>query len=327
MQSSGRIRVYAPECVAHAAIGIGDGAASSIGGINGDSVTTTAITAGEDADTVNIDVADLSGFADGQVIIVSYGTDREEEVTIAGHGTTAIDSGGGTGEIVCAAHIFANDHPKGSRVVVKRGYSIRPGSVKVLDGATQEGIDDGKGNIIGRAANGTAVAGVSGWVDYSTGSIQANVAASGGAVTVTFDTLTDSPEQNSADGSGYFVNHQGGLDTRKYIPDSADVTNLGDTEVGVFVEVSKNGGKSWTTRGTSTGVLGLVANAGALSASPGAVLRSLGRSSIRSPGGRVDMLRVRAGVKSGDVSDVPEVQPGQVEFDFHIDTSIGAMGA
>jgi hypothetical protein len=275
MQMNGRYQISATKCVSTVIATPG-----VVGATNTYSTgdTTLATAAAPAAATLTFATNGGAGFAAGnQTIIVGYGRDSSEEVTASVSGVTAT---------ILAGTPLRNNHPIGDRVVVKRA-AIRPGSVLIGSNvAGVGGIDDGNGNIVVATASnysGTvATTTATGTVDYATGVVKATYSTTASTQSFTVDTIPDAPDINDRNGSGFFKNFLIHNFTQQGAPTSITVSNLGQGEVGVFVEVSRNNGRTFT-------------------AGRGVTLRGLARAVLPCPvvnGSIHEVVRVRAGLKS-----------------------------
>ncbi len=302
MQATGRVQISAPACIAVTGAAIGVATDVSFG--NGDARLSSALVAG--TTYTNIPVDDKTGFPTSTtaVIIVGYGTDHEEEFVL-NHTRATATATDDAGNVVVASTVCKLAHAANERVVLKTGFSILPGSLSITDG-TSTWTDMGNGRIQISSALGVALAAATNFVDYSTGTFRVQGIAAGG-VTPTYQLLQDKPDQADLNGSGFHKNFGTGAYTRQSIPDVLTVTNLGDTNCALFVEVSKNNGRSFFTKGFSAS----------------ATIGNFGRKVIQSPSGQgnvVDMVRIRAGQTSGQTSMADQeyekryVWPGVLEI-------------
>lgn len=262
MQMNGSAKVSAPRCTSYSATIV----ASSDGGnlSNGDSTLQSAATAGENSLTLVSD----AGFPASGVLIVGYGTANEEEVAFT------------TGEGVSLDTNLLKDHAVNERVVVKPTVSLMPGTVSITVNGTQCAEDDGFGSLVGAGAESAKL--LSGSVDYSTGLVKIELdTLTDDAVAMTASVLSDAPsaEGSLADGSAAHKTFQQYAFTKNDTPGAATVSNLGDATVGFFFEVSRNGGKSFTSAG-----LGASGSVG-----------SFGTVTVKCPGGSNQVVRFRAG--------------------------------
>lgn len=278
MLGTGRQVLSAPKGSAIAAVTIGTtDADDTVIWYGGDTTTTVALAAGaviagDDITVVaNGGASSIGGFTDSSTVIIEPGTVREEEVllhTTAKTGTTVLNM---------AAQTLKYAHPIGSRVVSKLANApLRPGSVVVLQNATAAGIDYGNGNIV--AASGASPS-ATGSVDYTTGVLKFTFSAAPNVKAITYTAnAVPSGEADITDfnGQGFFKNHMGMRLNRRDVPDEVAIVNLGDSEVGVFMQKSRNKGKTFVDSGTSV------------------KLPPRGRKIITPDGGFYDQLRIRA---------------------------------
>jgi hypothetical protein len=242
---------------------------------------TTALAAGT---AVDFTCQESAGFTIGQVVTLGYGTDREETVNTHASAVTEADGTGNAIE-VAAGQTLNHAHPVNERVTIV-GAAIQPGSVVItLESTGTVGTDAlGDGVITGATLQNS-------YVDYSCGAIYVNFASSdpddGKEVSYTAHTLNDAPAMEDIQGRGFFKNFPVATQTRQGAPSYAAVSNLGSTDVGVFFEVSKNNGKSFSMRGATAA---------------GSTMGSLGRKVLTVPNisGEVhELVRVRAGATAG----------------------------
>lgn len=276
MLGTGRQVIAAPKgsAVASTSIGTGDGSAT-IFNYGGDTVLTTALAAGAvGGSPVSIVVTSggEKGFTNSSTVIFEPGTVREEELVLH---STASD---GAGDLNLAANQTVKyAHAIGSRVVSKlTNAPLRPGSVVVLQNAAASGMDDGNGNLV--AVSGASPS-ATGTVDYTTGVIKATFSAAPAmskAVTYTANTCPADASIDDTTGQGFFKNSLGMRLNRRDVPDEVALINLGDSEVGVFMQKSRNKGKTFVDSGTSV------------------KLPPRGRKIITPDGGFYDQLRIRA---------------------------------
>lgn len=286
MQANGRVQISAPACVAITAVPIRSGVADGLGDAATKIFSTvdTTISADAAAGATTIALTAGAGVTDGQTLIIGYGTENEEPVTVG-----AVTEAPGA-IAACPVSALKKAHYANERVV-RVLQAIRPGSVvvKVNGSALANCTDSGLGTLTG--------AGVSaGTIDYSTGSVTLTTAAApadDAAITYDADKLMDLPDQADLTGSGFQKNFFTAKGSRQPIPDTAVINNLGDTNVSYFVEVSKNNGRSFTTKG--------FASAGNRSGTVG----NMGRKVVEFPTGQgnvIDAVRIRACQASGQTS-------------------------
>ncbi len=306
MQMTGRHQVSVPKA-ASVTISVGTANNSLAIFATGDAVLAGDIAANASTSDIALgaNIDQRAGFANTQVVIIGYGTDNEEQLTVSGH-TPGIDAGTLTvkGPILKA-------HKKNERVVVKPTYSIVPGTVVVKVGGTADGIVDNPatGGLTGGNANTTAS-----FVDYSTGSIRIKYGTVPvtGAVTVVCDTISEVADVNDLTGVAFQKNWQAHNLNRQSVPDLLQCSNLGTRKVGCFVEVSRNGGKSFTMKGLSN-----VAS----------TLGQYGRARLVVPQGQasvLDVVRFRGGVFSSEAAGQDETDPNERQVRtgcIEIDTS------
>lgn len=266
MQMNGSAKVSAPRCTSY--VGPNSPSLSNFTGTfsNGDSILTAAAAAGAESLTVDSE----TGFPASGTLIVGYGSDHEEEVAFTSGEGIALDSA------------LLKDHAVNERVIVKPTVSLMPGTVVINYDGSQVASDDGAGAI----ANITEAKIVSGTVDYSTGRVRLVLADADESISISGEALSDSPSAagSLADGSAAHKTFQQYAFTKNDVPSTATVSNLGDATVGFFFEVSRNGGKSFTSAGLpSSGSVG-----------------ALGVATVTCPGGQDQVVRFRAGSQSGD---------------------------
>jgi hypothetical protein len=303
MQANGRVQITAPKCIAMTGAegalgqlrsGDADGQADGSNTKTFTTVDTTlTVSTVAGAAPATITVAERAGITIGQKLYLGVGTDHEESVMTH---ASAVTEGTGSGIIeLAASQTLAYDHPANERVQLKTlNYgAIRPGSVvvKVSGGSGNAGIDDGKGAII---TGGGTPACSGGTVDYSTGHVTAQFAlgstvSNNAVVTYNADKLADLPDQADLSGSGFQKNFFTTKGSRQPIPDLAAIQNLGDTNVGYFIEVSYNNGRTFTTKGFAT------------AGNRAGTIGNFGRKIVEFPAGQgniVDAVRIRAGQNS-----------------------------
>jgi len=299
MIGTGRKQLAAPQTTAFTGQAMGSQNSTLTHFSVGD--TTLANNYDPGAATFDVATAGAIGFVNGDVLIVGYGSDNSEEVTATVSGVTftiTVPASGG----------LTKSHKKGARVVRKSALrAVRPGSVVInrVGGSNPVAKDDGLGNITG-----TDTATITGKVDYSTGlaNIDYSAAVATGAMTMDGEALNDKVQIDDPNGQGYFANDLVSYGSREGAADFAIITNLGSGTMGVFAEISRDGGKSFTMKNF------------------GSACQIKGRCSatIRVPRGTgpiLDQVRWRAGVKPGTLStlDADEalcIQEGKVEIDY-----------
>lgn len=284
MLGSGRQVLSAPKgaAIPQTAVGTATASAETVFWYGGDTKLAVALTAGAviaaaDMTVVSANDAGIGGFANSSSVIIEPGTPREEVLVLH---TTAKE---GSNVLGLAAQTIKYNHAIGSRVVgVVSTGSIRPGSLVIVENAsgsyTAAGIDDGNGNIIATVGGGAKTC--TGTVDYTTGTFKVTFGSSPGngkAVAFTANSMpVGDADITDFTGQGFFKNHMGMRLNRRDVPDEVAVINLGDSEVGVFMQKSMNKGKSFVTVG------------GAVKLPP------RGRKIITPGGGFYDQLRIRA---------------------------------
>lgn len=293
MQANGRVQITAPACVAITAVpirsGIADGEANNSTKLF--STVDTKLSADAAVGATSITLAEGAGVTDSQTLVLGYGTDNEEPVTI-GAVTEAIGS-----LTITTVPALKKAHAANERVV-RVLNAIRPGSVvvKVNGSALANCTDTGAGTFTG-----AGVDGANSRIDYSIGSVVLTTAAApadNAVITYDADKMMDLPDQADLSGSGFQKNFFTMKGSRQPIPDLAMFNNLGDTTIGYFVEVSYNNGRSFTTKGW--------ASAGNRSGNLG----NFGRKAVEFPTGQgntVDAVRIRAGQISTVTSSTPSV--------------------
>jgi hypothetical protein len=275
MQMNGSAKLSAPRCTA-VTISLGNttGTGAALFG-TGDTVLTSAALAGANTVSVTLTATNLGAFNSAVTAIVGYGTTNEETVVLKSATNTTITLKDNT--------VLAKDHAANERILVKPVRSIRPGSVSILENSVSRGTD--------AAADGVLTgSGLTGTVDYSTGHIYVNWTQTAGslAMTATADAMTDAPDATDgvANGAGAHKQFNANYLAKTDVPDTVIVSNLGDGDVGYFFEVSRNGGKSFTTKGTSAS----------------AELTQFSNKTTRVPGGVNQVVRFRAGSQSASTN-------------------------
>lgn len=242
MQMNGSAKLSAPKANS-VTVTIATAGGSSETVTTGDTYVTSAYTSG-----TTLTVASSTGFSSG-TLIIGYGTANQEEVAYSAAPTS-------TTITITAA---LKSHAVNERVINKPSYTLVPGTVYLSESTTgQIAVDNGAGVFTTLLGNSNFT---SGTVDYSTGAITFTYdGTSGRTLSYTADAMTDAPDAESAlaNGGNALKTYQQYSFTRNDVPGAATVANLGDAAVGFFFEVSRNGGKSFTTKGygSSMGVLG-----------------------------------------------------------------------
>lgn len=314
-QANSRVQLPAPLCVSVSGIAMGTHDTTRTRFSTGECLLAAAVVAG--ATVADFDVLPGAGvasstavnatvgFQNNDVIIVGYGTDTQEEITLGASAVTDHNT-----LAVAANQKWKYKHAAGARIIRKTTamQAIRPGSVSIsrVGGSNPVATDNGLGVI-----SGTDGGAITGTVDYATGMIIANwaAAAATGAVTAAYEALQDSPDMNDLKGQGFFANAPALLMSRDGVPSHIIVSNLGSSTVGVFVEITRNNGKSFTSKGftgVSLNLKGLTSGVISVPAGTGPVL---------------DGIRIRAGQKQSSAStlDADEariIQDGKIECDF-----------
>lgn len=270
MQMNGSAKVSAPRCTSYSETG---GSNTNYAGVysNGDAVLTAAAAVGASS----IEIA-TKGFPTTGTVIIGYGTTNEEEVAIdsvTDADTLALDSA------------LIKAHAVNERVVLKPTVSFMPGTVVIKDGTGVMATDANKDGVLVLTTDANATF-TSGSVDYSTGRVKLVVTDLDNAVKIEASALSDAPDAAGAlaDGSAAHKTFQQYVFTKNDAPSSATVSNLGDATVGFFFEVSRNGGKSFSSAG--------LASSGSIDA--------LGSTTVACPGGRDQVVRFRAGSQVAD---------------------------
>lgn len=281
MIGTGRAIVRAPKGsrVSATSMGTGDNLATSFYS-GGDTTLTAALAAGATSST-SATIVSNTGFVAATTVVFGPGSDREESLTL--HATIA--SGGATDLKIADSQTVKNDHPIGERVVtVNANAPIRPGSVTITVNSNTVAHDDGAGNLVEtgtpQVPDGNIDATTSS-IDYVHGIIKSewSDAPNTGAVSYACETMPAEANINDFDGDGFFKNTLAHKLNRRDIPDEIVVHNLGDSEVGVTIEKSRNDGKGFVKGGQTV------------------KLPARGRKVITPDGGiapSLDQLRVRA---------------------------------
>lgn len=296
MQMTGRHQVSVPKA-ASVTITVGTADNSVTMFATGDAVLAGDIAANSSTSDIGLgaNVSEAAGFSNTDVVIVGYGTDNEEQLTVSGH-TPAVGSA-----VLTVRGPILKAHKKNERVVVKPTYAIVPGTIVVSDNGVADGVVDGTGSTIGTLTGGNINTSLS-FVDYSTGSIRLkyNTApATSGPMTVKCDVISEVADVNDLTGNAFQKNWQAHNLNRQSVPDLLQCSNLGTKKVGCFVEVSRNGGKSFTMKGL-TGVA--------------AQLGQYGRARIAVPTGQasvLDVVRFRGGILSAEGLGLDETEPNE----------------
>lgn len=293
MQMTGRHQVSVPKA-ASVTITVGTANNSLTIFATGDGVLAGDITANTSTSDINLgaNVSELAGFANGQTVIVGYGTDNEEQLTVSGHSAVT-----GAGALSVKGPIL-KAHKKNERVVVKPTYAIVPGTLAVSVNGVADNVVDGTGSTIGTLTGGN-INTTNSFVDYSTGSIRLkyNTAPVTGAVTIKFDTISEVADVNDLTGNAFQKNWQAHNLNRQSVPDLLQCSNLGTKKIGCFVEVSRNGGKSFTMKGLTN---------------VAAQLGQYGRARLVVPTGQasiLDVVRFRGGILSAEGLGLDETDP------------------
>lgn len=287
MQMNGSAKVSAPRCSA-TTISLGTSASGASKYSTGDAYlddpaavgdTTLTVHTNETAPTTSFGIA----FANSEwvTVVVGYGTSNEE--TIKARSTNA---GAGAELSINEDTPLTKDHAANERVLAKPAYVFMPGTVEVeWDGSPYATDRDADGSIYRVGSPYTLL----GTVDYSTGAVTFGATfGSSETVNIKADVLTDNADALSAvaDGAGAHKTFQQYAFSKNDVPSTAMVSNLGDATVGFFFEVSRNGGRSFTTSpGTSSGSVGALCS-----------------KTVTGPGGQGQIVRFRAGSQS-DLSD------------------------
>lgn len=265
MQMNGSAKLSAPKANS-VTVTIATAGGSSETVTTGDTYVDSAYTSG-----TTLTVASSTGFSSG-TLIIGYGTANQEEVAYSAAPTS-------TTITITAA---LKSHAVNERVINKPSYTLVPGTVYLSENSTQIAVDNGAGVFTALNSSGLT----NGTVDYSTGAITFTYdGTSGRTLKYTADVMTDAPDAESAlaNGGNALKTYQQYSFTRNDVPGAATVANLGDSAVGFFFEVSRNGGKSFTTKGygSSMGVLG-----------------TMNRKTVTLPNGGDMVVRFRAGSSS-----------------------------
>jgi len=279
MQSSGRRQLSAPKGTAFTGTGVM--AASTSATVYANANTTLTANAAKAA--TSIAVAERRGIQASQSLIVGFGADSQEVVTVDGGYSPATGAGSVTVSALKKAHLD-------NETVVEQlsNTPVMPGTVVVKSGSDVAGVDDGAGNLV---ASGVADPISTGTIDYTSGAVSVTFGGSSSrTMTYNGDKFSDQGAIDSLDGSGFYRNFQVLQYTRFDAPDNVALKNLGTTTVSWLVEKSLNGGKSFKSAGKS----------GTLSSLAKAV-------SMLNSGAGTDMVRIRAGAASTGSSSVLEV--------------------
>jgi len=203
----------------------------------------TTFSADEAAAQTALSVVSEAGMVVGNVLILGYGLPTAEERTIAS-----------LSPLTVAATTYA--HKRGERIVTKvTAAPIRPGSVILTRQTVVVAADDGMGGFInktgGSGKNSLTLS--SSTIDYSNGNVSLTFAANVDANDV-IEYTADSVPAGDADidditGKGYFKNDVAHLLNRRDVADTLVLQNMGDSEVGVFVEKTLSNGRNFQTGG------------------------------------------------------------------------------
>lgn len=313
-QANSRVQLPAPLCTSVT----GEAVVTAAGTITrfsiGDAVLATALTKGAargavmtadpDGAASSANNPSNTGYVNSEVVIVGYGTDHAEEVLLSG---SALTSHNQLNADTTGSPVWKYAHSIGEAIVRKSKIrAFRPGSVSWARAGGSTLTDDAKGLFSG--SDGGAVTGK---VNYSTGQVTVKyaVAPGAGAITLGAELLQDAPDMADPNGQGFFANAPALLMSRDGIPSFIVVSNLGSSTVGVFVEFTRNNGRTFTCKGITD---------------HGVELKGLCSKVIRVPSGTgpvLDGIRIRAGQKQASASslDADEariIQDGKIECDF-----------
>lgn len=293
MQMNGSAKVSAPRCSA-ITISLGETVADPSLYSTGDAYLASPAVVGDETLTVQEDEACLNSYfglvataspQEWATVVIGYGTSNEETIKarrVTNDYTLAIFEG----------TPLTKDHAANERVLVKPAYAFMPGTVDVRLNGNSYATDRDSDGVLYKITGGGGVWG-RGSVDYSTGAVTwtDNCSAANLPITIKADVLTDNADALSAvaDGAGAHKTFQQYAFSKNDVPSTAMVSNLGDATVGFFFEVSRNGGRSFTTSpGTSSGSVGALCS-----------------KTVTGPGGQGQIVRFRAGSQSGN-SDFEE---------------------
>ena len=286
MQMNGSAKVSAPRCSA-ITISLGNAVATTPGKYStGDAYLDESAAAGDETLTVQTNEAGPKTFfgiaktnSEWVTVVVGYGTSNEETIKVRRLDDEAVDN-----EVldINPATPLTKDHAANERVLAKPAYAFMPGTVEVeFDGDPYAKDRDADGSIYKIALPYTFL----GTVDYSTGAVTFDdTFGTAYTVDIKADVLTDNADALSAvaDGAGAHKTFQQYAFSKNDVPSTAMVSNLGDATVGFFFEVSRNGGRSFTTPpGASSGSVGALCS-----------------KTVTGPGGQGQIVRFRAGSQS-----------------------------
>lgn len=291
MQMNGSAKVSAPRCSA-ITISLGTAVTTLSKYSTGDAYLDAPAAAGDGYLTVHTDEAMSTtsfGIAYSNnpqtwvTVVVGYGTSNEETIKVR-----QSDNEGSTPGliiVISSATPLTKDHAANERVLAKPAYVFMPGTVEVeFNGSTYAKDRDADGSIYR-----VSTSALLGTVDYSTGAVTFDATfTTANIVDIKADVLTDNADALSAiaDGAGAHKTFQQYAFSKNDVPSTAMVSNLGDATVGFFFEVSRNGGRSFTTPpGTSSGSVGALCS-----------------KTVTGPGGQGQIVRFRAGSQS-DLSE------------------------
>lgn len=309
--NSGR-QLAAPLCTSVSAEAFGTANAALTRFSNGHALLAAAVVAGATVATFDVTPGEggassatnaaTSGFVNDETVIVGYGTDQQEEIVLGASAVTDHNT-----LTVAAGQKWKFSHSAGARIVRKSVLrAMRPGSVVLARAGGTSLTDNADGSFSG--SDGGAVTGT---IEYATGVAYLSYAAAPGAsaITLSADLLADSPDIADLSGKGFHANMLVSLASRESAPTTIHVTNLGSSTVGVFVEISRNNGRSFSTKGYTR-----------LSCE----LKGLATKVLTVPagtGGLLDQVRIRAGQKPSSASTLDEdeariVKDGVIMCDF-----------
>lgn len=276
MQSLGRRQISAPKASTVTAVAVMPASTTTQVFKNANTTITAAYAAG----VTSIAVAERKGFYASQVVLLGYGADSEEQVTVDSGYSPAT----GAGSVTVSATKKA--HAKNEKVVEKLD-AIVPGTLNVKSTATSVATDDGEGNLVEVASSG-----ISGTVDYSAGLVSIDMGSSSQrTITYNADKLNDSADINDQKGDGFMRNLQIMEFSPHDGPTAVIAKNLGVSAVGFIVEKSSNGGKSFQQLAGKSGTLS-----------------SLAKKALTLPALQgADLVRVRASAASGGAGSVLEL--------------------
>ena len=284
MQATGRYQVSAPKCPRVLGVAIFDDSGSGGFAQNGDSVLVAAAAVG----ATSITILERRGFKIATAIL-GYGLPNQEDVAISSGATT------GNGAHTVGALKFA--HARGERIVEKlANVPLRPGSVTVrnLTGGTADvTTDDGQGNLVDLAGG---LAAFSGTVDYNTGTIYMAYTGADCEAVYDADILVDTPDLYDPTGAGVFRNYTPLVYNHRDAPSYVHVSNLGDTEVGIYFERQKIGARAFAFKNSFA-----------------VALPAFGRAVLTCPSGAgYQAVRVRVGADNAGSSSLVDVDAGYI---------------